>query len=170
MQVREVKVQNFKGIAELGWKPGSAFCCLLGSGDVGKTTVLDAIEATLSPRWLTFMEADFLDCDASNTMQIDVTIGELSTDLKSDDRFGLYVRGWTATNDLRDEPIDDDEPVLTVRLTVDATMEPVWELVSERSDRPRILSNRDRSFFGLVRLSGSDTRHLSWGKVPFWLG
>jgi predicted ATP-dependent endonuclease of OLD family len=164
MQVREVRVQNFKGIAELEWKPSSAFCCLLGSGDVGKTTVLDAIEATLSPRWLTFMEADFLDCDASNTMQIDVTIGELSADLKSDDRFGLYVRGWTASNELRDEPIDDDEPVLTVRLTVDATMEPVWELVSERSDRPRILSNRDRSFFGLVRLSGSDTRHLSWGQ------
>ncbi|SNR89627.1 hypothetical protein [Puniceibacterium sediminis] len=75
---------------------------------------LDVRLSTLSSRWLSFMEADFLDCDASNTMQIDVTIGELSTDLKSDDRFGLYVRGWTTGNELRDEPIDDDEPVLTV--------------------------------------------------------
>lgn len=164
MQIRQVTVQNFKGIASLDWKPGGPFCCLIGSGDSGKTTVLDAIEATLSPRWLSFMEADFLDCDASNAMQVDVTLGELSFDLKSDERFGLYVRGWTSANELRDEPIGDDEPVLTVRLTVDATIEPVWELVCERSDRPRILSNRDRSFFGLVRLSGTDSRHLSWGQ------
>ncbi len=164
MQIRQVTVQYFKGIASLDWKPGGPFCCLIGSGDVGKTTVLDAIEATLSPRWLSFMEADFLDCDASNAIQVDVTLGELSSELKSDERFGLYVRGWTNVNVLRDEPVDDDEPVLTVRLTVDATMEPVWELVCERSDRPRILSNRDRSLFGLVRLSGTDARHLSWGQ------
>ena len=164
MQIRQVKVQNFKGIASLIWKPSSSFCCLLGSGDVGKTSVLDAIEATLSPRWMSFAEADFIDCDTANEIEIEITIGELSTDLKSDDRFGLYVRGWTASEDLRDEPIRDDEPVLTIRLSVDATMEPVWELVCDRSDRPRILSNRDRSSFGLVRLSGADARHLAWGQ------
>jgi hypothetical protein len=164
MQIRQVLVRNFKGIASLDWRPNSPFCCLIGAGDVGKTTILDAIEATLSPRWLSFIEADFLDCDASNTMEVEVTLGELSLDLKSDERFGLYVRGWTKANELRDEPINDDEPVLTIKLTVDATMEPVWELVSESSDRPRILSNRDRSFFGVVRLSGTDARHLSWGQ------
>jgi hypothetical protein len=164
MQIREVIVQNFKGIASMYWKPGAPFCCLIGAGDIGKTSLLDAIEATLSPRWITFMEADFLDCDTSNLIQIDVTIGELSSDLKSDERFGTFVRGWTTENVLRDEPISDDEEVLTVRLTVDATMEPVWELVREDLDRPRVLSNRDRALFGLVRLSGSDARHLAWGQ------
>jgi hypothetical protein len=164
MQIREVTVQNFKGIASMQWKPGAPFCCLIGAGDIGKTSLLDAIEATLSPRWITFMEADFLDCDTSNLIQIDVTIGELSGDLKSDERFGAFVRGWTNENNLRDEPISDDEPVLTVRLTVDATMEPVWELIREDLDRPRVLSNRDRALFGLVRLSGSDARHLAWGQ------
>jgi predicted ATP-dependent endonuclease of OLD family len=96
MQVRQVSVQNFKGIASLLWKPNSSFCCLLGSGDVGKTSVLDAIEATLSPRWISFAEADFMDCDTSNEIQIEITIGELSSDVKSDDRFGLHVRGWTS--------------------------------------------------------------------------
>lgn len=164
MQVREVKVQNFKGISSMYWKPETPFCCLIGAGDVGKTSLLDAIEATLSPRWITFMEADFLDCDTSNLIQIDVTIGELSGDLKSDERFGAFVRGWTKENVLRDEPISDDEPVLTVRLSVDATLEPVWELIREDLDRPRVLSNRDRALFGLVRLSGSDARHLAWGQ------
>lgn len=164
MQIREVTVLNFKGIASMYWKPGAPFCCLIGAGDIGKTSLLDAIEATLSPRWITFVEADFLDCDTSNFIQIDVTIGELSRDLKSDERFGTFVRGWTKGNVLRDEPISDDEEVLTVRLTVDATMEPVWELVREDLDRPKVLSNRDRALFGLVRLSGSDARHLAWGQ------
>lgn len=164
MQIREVTVKSFRGIASMSWKPDASFNCLIGAGDIGKTSLLDAIEATLSPRWITFMESDFLDCDTGNLIQIDVTIGELSRDLKSDERFGTYVRGWTKENVLRDEPISDDEEVLTVRLTVDATMEPVWELVRENLDRQRILSNRDRALFGLVRLSGSDARHLAWGQ------
>lgn len=65
----------------------------------------------------------------NNTIQIEVTVGELSRALKSDERFGLYIQGGTAAGELRDEPECDDEPVLTVRLTVDATLEPVWKLV-----------------------------------------
>ncbi|WP_299550910.1 AAA family ATPase [uncultured Tateyamaria sp.] len=128
MQIRHISIQNFKGIKTLKWTSDSAFCCLIGSGDVGKTSILDAIEATLSTRWITFAEADFVDCDTGNEILVEVTIGELSTELKSDERFGFYTRGWTSSGDVRDEPAGDDEPVLTVRLSVDATLEPVWEL------------------------------------------
>lgn len=164
MQVRQLKIANFRGISALDWKPGSAFCCLIGPGDSGKSTILDAIEAALSSRWFSFTEPDFLNCDTSQAIAIEATIGELSKALKSDERVGLYIRGWTAAGELRDEPQDDDEPVLTVRLTVDASMEPVWELVCDRNDQPRTLSNRDRALFGLVRLAGEDARHLAWGQ------
>lgn len=164
MQIRQLRIQNFRGIATLDWKPGSPFCCLIGAGDSGKSTLLDAVEAALSSRWVSFTEPDFLDCDTTKPIVIEVTAGELSKALKSDERLGLYIRGWTAAGDLRDEPEDDDEPVLTVRLTVDATMEPVWELVCDRIDEPRMLSNRDRAFFGLLRLAGEDARHLAWGQ------
>lgn len=164
MQIRQLKVSNFRGIATLEWKPGAPFCCLIGAGDSGKSTLLDAAEAALSSRWFSFTEPDFLECDTSNPVVIEVTVGELSKALKSDERLGLYIRGWTTVGELRDEPEDDDEPVLTVRLTVDATMEPVWELVCERVEQPRTLSNRDRALFGLVRLAGEDARHLAWGQ------
>ncbi|WP_200874406.1 ATP-dependent nuclease [Ferrovum myxofaciens] len=126
--------------------------------------MLDAIEALLSSRWFSFTEPDFLGCDTSMPIVIEATIGELSRALKSDERFGLYIRGWTSIGALRDEPEEDDEPVLTLRLTVDATMEPVWELICDRMDDPRTLSNRDRALFGLVRLAGEDARHLAWGQ------
>jgi len=164
MQIRQLKIDNFRGIGALDWKPGKSFCCLIGPGDSGKSTVLDAIEAALSSRWFFFIEPDFLNCDTSHSIRVEVTVGELSRVLKSDERLGLYVRGWTTAGQLRDEPEDDDEPVLTVCLTVDATMEPVWQLVCDRIDDPRTLSNRDRALFGLVRLAGEDARHLAWGQ------
>lgn len=164
MQIRRLKISNFRGISALDWAPGSSFCCLIGTGDSGKSTLLDAAEAALSSRWFSFTEPDFLACDTSHPIIVEVTVGELSKSLKSDERLGLYIRGWTADCELRDEPEDDDEPVLTVRLSVDATMEPVWELVCDRIEDPRTLSNRDRALFGLVRLAGEDARHLAWGQ------
>lgn len=164
MQIRHLRVSNFRGVSTLDWKPGHHFCCLIGPGDSGKSTVLDAIEAALSSRWFSFTEPDFFGCNTTNPIGIEVTVGELSKSLKSDERFGLYIRGWTSTGTLRDEPEDDDEAVLTIRLTVDATMEPVWELVCDRIDDARTLSNRDRALFGLVRLAGEDARHLTWGQ------
>ena len=164
MQIRQLKIANFRGISSLLWKPGRPFCCVIGSGDSGKSTVLDAVEAVLSPRWFSFSEPDFRNCDTSSNIVVEATVGELSKTLKSDERFGLYVRGWTRDGNLRDEPEDDDEPVLTVRLTVDATLEPVWELVCDRLADARTLSNRDRALFGLLRLVGDDARQLSWAQ------
>src|SRR5690606_36932435 len=164
MQIRHLKVSNFRGIATLDWIPDSPFCCLIGAGDSGKSTLLDAAEAALSSRWFSFTESDFLDCDTSHSIVIEATVGELSKALKSDERLGLYIRGWTTAGELRDEPEEDDESVLTVRLTVDATMEPAWELVCDRIEGSRVLSNRDRALFGLVRLAGDDARHLAWGQ------
>lgn len=164
MQIRQLKIQNFRGISSLDWAPRGAFCCLIGAGDSGKSTILDAAEAALKSRWFSFSESDFLAGDTSNAIQIEVTVGELSRTLKSDERFGLYIRGWTQAGSLRDEPEGDDEPVLTVRLTVDATLEPVWDLICDRVETPRTLSNRDRALFGLVRLAGDDARHLAWGQ------
>lgn len=164
MQIRRLRARNFRGIASLDWMPGQAFCCLIGPGDSGKSSILDAVEATLSSRWFSFAEPDFLGCDTSRAIEIEATIGELSRALKSDERFGLYVRGWSPAGELHDEPENGDEPVLTVRLTVDASLEPSWELVCDRIEDARTLSNRDRALFGLVRLAGEDARHLAWGQ------
>lgn len=165
MRVEQLTVKNFRGIKHLEWKlMGQSICCLIGVGDSAKTTVLDAVEAALSPRWMTFNEADFHHANTADDIEVEVTIGELSRALLSDGRFGLYLRGLSPTGELNDEPEDADTPVLTVRLSVDATMEPVWSLVCDRHPVPRILSNRDRAMFCLVRLAGDEARHLTWAQ------
>lgn len=165
MRVEQLTVKNFRGIKHLEWKlMGQSICCLIGVGDSAKTTVLDAVEAALSPRWMTFNETDFHHANTAEDIEVEVTIGELSRALLSDGRFGLYLRGLSPTGELNDEPEDADTPVLTVRLSVDATMEPVWSLVCDRYPVPRILSNRDRAMFCLVRLAGDEARHLTWAQ------
>lgn len=165
MRIVKLVVQNFRGIRSLTWQPGSqAMSCIIGPGDSAKTTVLDAIEATLSPRWITFSEADFHLGNSQTPITIEVTIAELSRSLLSDQRFGLYIRGLADDGTVHDEPEAHDDPALTIRLTVDATMEPVWELICDRYPTPRVLSNRDRSLFGVVRLAGEEARHLTWGQ------
>lgn len=94
MQIRQLRIENFRGISSLLWKPGRPFCCVIGPGDSGKSTVLDAVEAALSSRWFAFAESDFRNCDTSASIVVEATVGELSKALKSDERFGLYVRGW----------------------------------------------------------------------------
>lgn len=165
MRIAKLVAHNFRGIRSLSWQPGSqAMSCIIGPGDSAKTTVLDAIEATLSPRWITFSESDFHLGNSLNPITIEVTIAELSKALLSDQRFGLYIRGLAVDGSVHDEPETDHEPALTIRLTVDATMEPVWELICDRYPTPRVLSNRDRSLFGVVRLAGEEARHLTWGQ------
>nr|WP_236165642.1 AAA family ATPase [Pseudomonas fulva] len=165
MRIAKLVVQNFRGIRSLTWQPGSqAMSCIIGPGDSAKTTVLDAIEATLSPRWITFSECDFHLGNSLSSVRVEVTIAELSRALLSDQRFGLYIRGLADDGTVYDEPEAHHDPALTIRLTVDATMEPVWELICDRYPTPRVLSNRDRSLFGVVRLAGEEARHLTWGQ------
>lgn len=163
MQIRDLKIRNFRGIAALDWRPTSSLVCIVGPGDVGKSTVLDAVEAALSSRWLQFSDADFLNCDQNKSIEIMATVGELPADALQERRMGLSLRGWTKDGKLRDEPQGDDEAVVTIRLTVDSSLDPVWELITDRGE-PRTLSARDRSMFGVVRLGGDAERHLTWGQ------
>jgi len=165
MRIIKLCVENFRGIGNLEWLTDrQPMCCLIGPGDSLKSTVLDAVEVALSSRWFSFGEADFTQCDTTQDLKIEVTVGELSKQLLSDDKFGLYIRGLSPEGELRDEPEDGDEPVLTVRLSVDATMEPLWEVINDRAQYPRTMSNRDRALFRVVRLTGDDARHLTWGQ------
>lgn len=163
MQVRELKVRNFRGIRSLDWRPATPLTCVVGPGDSGKSTVLDALEMALGTRWLAVTDADFTDGDTNETIEVQATVGCLPQEALRENRMGMYLRGWRADRGLIDEPAADDEPVVTVRLTVDSSLEPSWELITDRQD-PRPLTPRDRALFGLVRLSGDADRHLTWGQ------
>jgi len=47
--IRRLTIERFRGIEKLDWFPEPGVNVILGGGDVGKTTILDAIALLLSP-------------------------------------------------------------------------------------------------------------------------
>ncbi|MBK8631911.1 MAG: hypothetical protein IPN84_17555, partial [Sphingomonadales bacterium] len=55
-----LSIRRFRGIEKLLWHPGKGVECLLGGGDVGKTTILEAIALLLNPtNASTLSDADY---------------------------------------------------------------------------------------------------------------
>jgi ABC-type nitrate/sulfonate/bicarbonate transport system ATPase subunit len=163
MQIREITIRNFRSIEQLTWQPSASLVCLIGRGDVGKSTVLDALELALCPRAPAITDTDFLAGDTSKPIELLVTVGELPEEALEDNRFGLHLRGWQKIGGLRDEPQGDDESVVTVRMTADASLEAESTLHTDRQE-PKTLSARDRVLFGVIRLGPEIEKHLTWAR------
>jgi len=169
MIVRHLKIRNFRGIKELDWTIKGKVVCLIGAGDSTKTTVLDAIESALSPRWnIPFSDSDFYNGEIDNPIEIEATVGYLPKEFISDDKYGLKLRGWTKEGQIRiepdDEPDDEDEDVITIRLRVDKYLEPEWTVINDREPEGTKISWRDRQKLGVNRLGPEIDRHLSWAR------
>lgn len=162
MNIVHLSVKHFRGIRSLEWSPPAGAVCLVGRGDSGKTTLLEAIELALFPRWFQFVESDFFGNSTADAIEIEVTVIGVPAQLLTQDKFGLEQRGWTADGEIRDEPEDDDEPALTIRLRVDDALEPTWHVASERNQEGRTISARDRDALGVARIGDDVERQLSW--------
>jgi hypothetical protein len=166
MKVRRLEIRNFRGIRTLDWNVDGDLLALVGPGDVGKSTVLDAIELVLSPRWSPVLtENDFHGCDTSKPIEITCFVSGLPAALLSDRRFGLDLRGIDPRGVVHDEPISGDVSVLAVRVMVDSSYEPQWAVVNDRlSAEGKPISSTDRRHLGLTRLGLAPDRNLSWAR------
>lgn len=166
-KIRVVQVENFRGLRSLRWLPSGGINCVIGTGDSGKSTLLDAIDLCLTAkRNIQFNDTDFHMLDVEKPISISVTIGELGEALKNLDAYGLYLRSFDrATGAIDDEPEKDGETVLTVNLTVGSDLEPVWTLISDRATAQgavRNLSWADRAAISPTRIGSYAENNLSW--------
>jgi hypothetical protein len=165
MRLRQLTIERFRGVGHLVWYVPDLPLCLVGPGDSGKTTVLEAIELVLLPRaFISFSEADFYNGDTTVPFEIQATVTDLPSSMLSQQRFGLELRGWTADGLVRDEPDDNDELALTLRLRVDSTFEPAWHVVNDRNQDGRNISARDRELLGAIRIGEDVDRQFTWSR------
>jgi putative ATP-dependent endonuclease of OLD family len=168
-RIRHLLIENFRSIASFEWFPTPGINCLVGAGDSGKSTILDAIDCCLGARRsMPFNDADFFEMDVSKPLRISVTLGELDDSLKSLESYGMFVRGFNAIEQkIEDEPEHDLETALTVELNVSSSLEPDWTLVSQRAkaqDMTRDLSWADRIRLAPTRIGVAADHHLGWGR------
>lgn len=165
MKIRKITIKNFRGVKVLDWNlPKADIFCLIGKGDSSKSTILDAIRYAFHPQWnLTLSDSDFHQCKVTESIVIEVTIGELTDEFCSLDKYGHYLRGWDAAAlKLTDEPEDHLESVLTVRLVVDKDLEPKWVVICDRHPDGVPFKQGDRNKVSVGLIGAYSEKQLSW--------
>lgn len=166
-RIRRIEIDHFRGISHLDWYPSAGINCLIGPGDSGKSTILDAIDLCLGARrQVQFTDADFHEADYNSPIRISVTIGELDESMMNMDSYGHFLRGFIdLISTVEDEPVTGGETVLTVRLTVEGDLEPSWTLFSERAGTDGLSRNltwQDRVRIAPTRIGALTDHHLGW--------
>jgi hypothetical protein len=166
-QIRQISISNFRCIEQLNWFPAAGVNCLIGPGDAGKSSILDAIDFCLGARRMVqITDADFHGLNVATPIVIRITVGDLSDALKSMETYGAYVRGFDpATQVIDDEPEAGKETVLTVQLAVGSDLDPVWTLVSDRAQAQGLSRNLtwgDRTRLSPTRIGALAESNLAW--------
>ncbi|KGC61469.1 ATP-dependent endonuclease [Burkholderia pseudomallei] len=167
VRIRKIEIRNFRSIRSLDWTPSAGINCLVGPGDSGKSSILDAIDLCLGARRnLSFGDTDFFGLDVTQPVIISLTVGALPDALKNLDAYGDFLRGFdAATAQVEDEPRAGIETALTLRLTVASDLEPNWTLFSERAQLlglERALPWKDRVALAPARIGSYANTNLSW--------
>ncbi|WP_422024902.1 ATP-dependent nuclease [Pyruvatibacter mobilis] len=168
MRIAHISISEFRGIKSLEWVPAPGLNCLIGPGDSCKTTVLDAIEIGLNPRFgSTGSDPDLFSCEPTSKPEICLTLIDLPEEMIAEHKYGLHLRGWNvADKKINDEKAEADVAALTVKALLDpATLEWRWEVFNDRLEgEPPRLAFKDAKLFAPNRLGEYADRHLTWGR------
>ncbi|MDX9694158.1 MAG: AAA family ATPase [Bacteroidales bacterium] len=165
-KIYSLKITNFRGIKSFDHTFGyTDFVCIVGRGDSGKSTILEAISYVLSPSWnLTFYDTDFYKCEIDNPIEIEASLYNLPQKLLQEDKYGLYERFLNDKSGIiEDEPIDDSTQILTIKLKVERDLEPKWSIINQRQ-APKEIRSRDRASLNVFLVSDFINQHFSWTK------
>ena len=166
MQIVEVDIKNFRGIKAFKQSfYNKNLVCLIGRGDSGKSTILDAIAYALSPNWnIQFNDNDFYNGDTSIPITIDISI-MVPENFLPEDKYGMYLRGWdTVNNEIRSELKEEYERIITIRLEIADDLEPHWYVYNEcQEENKKDINNKDRARFNCFMVSDYLEKHFTWG-------
>lgn len=154
-----LNVERFRGIKTLPWHPAKGVNVILGGGDVGKTTILDAIGLLLSPtNSTTLPDTDYhaRDIDAGFVIEAVLTLPP-STEINHQTKpsWPWHWNGSKAVVPSTDDDAETNtEPVYWLRVR-GVEHDLVYEIVQPDGTTDS-LSVALRRSIGLVRLSGDD--------------
>lgn len=166
-KIRHIKIKNFRLIESFEWWPSAGINCLIGPGDSGKSTVIDAIDLCLGPRRSKeFADSDFYKLNTTDTIRIEITVSDLADTLKNLDKYDLFLRGVNPEEmTIEDEPGDGLETALTAVLEVGSDLDPQWYIYSDRAhaaDTQKSMAWGDRVLLAGTRIDAASQFHLSW--------
>ncbi len=160
-------IENFRGIQKLDHTFKEGITCIIGRGDSGKTTILDAISYALTPmQTLNFHDGDFYNCDVSKPIVIEATVIGLYDDILR--RFDTHMRAVKGeniiTSMLDPETHGDCVEAVTIQLKVEKDLEPQWLALGADGTEPKPVRASERELFNCFYISEYNDRHFSLAK------
>jgi putative ATP-dependent endonuclease of OLD family len=166
VRLRRLWVQNFRGIKQLDWKlpTEQRLITLVGPGDSGKSTILEAIHYLLGDRWnISFADTDFFNVDVAQSILIKSLVVDVPDSLKKETAFGLWMSGVDQDGEPTQDPEDGLEPALMVQLTVDAELEPRWSVIRVDGSE-QFLTSWQRRAFSTFKVDDRTDAQLRWSR------
>lgn len=165
MEIKELKINNFRGIKSLDWKINSRIVCLIGPGDSTKSTVLSSIALLFSPRWnVQISDLDFFKLDVSEIIEISAVITGFPKEFSQDNKFGLFHCFWNKEESVHVLEKPGDQPALEITFRVDKTLEPNWVVRNLDSGEEKPITAGEREKLFVAELGMYISRDLSWGR------
>lgn len=162
--ILKLRIGRFRGIQALDWNPALGMNVVLGGGDVGKSTILEAIALLLSPsNTLVLSEADFWQRKVEDEFVIQAVVAlPPSSEIGQQQKFA-WPWEWNGKDAVRPVDTGDDEdsppasgpPVYRLQVRGTPDLEINWEIV-QPNDEVDHLSATVRRSIGVVRLGGDD--------------
>jgi putative ATP-dependent endonuclease of OLD family len=158
--IYRLSIERFRGIKALSWYPAKGVNVILGGGDVGKTTILDAVGLLLSPvNPTTLSDTDYHARNVENGFVIEAILSLPPVSGMNNLVKPSWPWDWNGKEAVvpAAEGIGEtkSEPVYRVRVCGTADLELAYEIV-QPDDTTDIFPVALRRSIGLVRLSGDD--------------
>lgn len=166
-KLHHLKISHFRGIESFEQQFGNGITCIIGRGDSGKSTILDAIAYVFSQSWSIHLnDSDFTNCDTDTPIIIEGTVVEAPADLIA--KYGKHLRGVLPNGQIIDDmeapDAADAQTALTIQLKVGKDLEPTWNVISYNGEEPSIIKATDRGKLNVFAVSDYTDRHFSLNK------
>ena len=157
--ILRLKIERFRGIESLVWLPDKHVNVILGGGDHGKTTILDAIGLLLSPtNTMVISDADYWKREPEQEFIIEAVLELPPVTGINEQKRPAWPWEWDGDNTMIPNP-DDEEggklEVYVVRVRGTADCDLVYEICQPNGDFDHFSVGLRRNI-GLVKLAGDD--------------
>jgi putative ATP-dependent endonuclease of OLD family len=160
-EIRQLHIKGFRGIADLKWNPYAGMNIILGGGDCGKSTILEALGLLFSPSATrSLSESDFWNKKSEDGFSIEATVS-VSDEFQFSSGAKIYWPWeWDGADAVLpaaevDEVPEAQNPVFKVAVSATGDYDLSWEVIQPDGTREHFPIGLRRKM-GLVELTNND--------------